>query len=50
MRFWIMQQEAIQPCKKHHLHIIGNETCDMELEDVFTLCKIIQAVVAEPLS
>ena len=22
----------------------------MELEDVFTLCKIIQAVVAEPLS
>lgn len=45
-----MQQETIQPCKKHHLHIIGNKTCDLELVDVFTLSKIIQAVFSEPLS
>ena len=50
MKSWIMQQETMQPRKKHHLHIIGNKTCDLELEDVYTLCKIIQAVVAEPLS
>lgn len=50
MKSWIMQQETMQPCKKRHLHIIGNKTCDMELADVFTLCKITQAVVAEPLS
>jgi hypothetical protein len=40
----------MQPCKKHNLHIIENKTCDMELEDVFTLCKIIKAVVTKPLS
>lgn len=50
IKLWIMQQEATQSCEKYHLQIIGNENCELELEDIFVLCKIIQAAILKPLS
>lgn len=50
MKQWIIQQKTTWSCKQHLLHIIGNDTCDLEIEDIFTLCKIIQTAISEPLS
>ncbi|WP_270721295.1 hypothetical protein OXB14_018405 [Bacteroides hominis] len=50
IKTWMQQQEASSLLVKHQFHIIGNESCDLELEDLYNLCRKIQTLVSSPLS
>ena len=50
IKTWMQQQEASSLLVRHQFHIIGNESCDLELEDLYNLCRKIQTLVSSPLS
>lgn len=50
IKVWMQQQETSSLLIKHHFHIIGDKSCDMEIEDLYHLCRKIQTLISSPLS
>lgn len=50
IKTWMRQQETGSLLVRHQFHIIGNKSCDLELEELYNLCGKIQTLVSSPLS